>query len=117
MFFALAMQGAAVLVTAVLMWKWQGLSAGNATFYGGATAVVNSGLLAWRWWRGLADYQCDGWHHLKIFYRSCLERFFVVMIFLVAGLFLLRLTPLPMLIGFIVGLLAWVISVLALKTE
>lgn len=83
--------------------------------------MANTGLLAWRWHRGLREFHCDGQRHLKVFHRSFLERFFVVVLMLVAG-FAFGLTspgfaPLAMLIGFIVGQLAWVIAAVALKSE
>lgn len=89
--------------------------------YGGAVAMANSGLLAWRWHRGLRDFHCDGRRHLKNFHRSLKERFFVVILLLAAGfaygLMEPGFQPLAMLSGFVVGQLAWVISMAALKSE
>ncbi len=81
-----------------------------ALLYGGLVALANSGLLVIRWQRGLKDYHCDGRRHLKSFNRSLLERFFVVGVLLAVGFGLLNLPQLVMLSGFIVGQLAWMVS-------
>jgi ATP synthase protein I len=85
--------------------------------FGGGVALLNSGLLVWRWRRGLRDYHCDGGRHLRSFQRSALERFFVVGIMLAMGFALLDLAPSPLLTGFIVGQLAWVIAAAVHKTD
>lgn len=120
MFYGLVGQGAAVLLGALAGWLVWDLEC-MPFLYGGAVAMAGAGLLAWRWKRGLHDYHCDGRRHLKSFRRSHKERFFVVALLLAAG-FWLGLTepgfkPLAVLMGFIVGQLAWVISVAALKSE
>lgn len=83
--------------------------------------MASAGLLTWRWKQGLHDFHCDGRRHLKSFHRSLKERFFVVMLLLAAGFLLGRMgsgfQPMAMLLGFIVGQLAWVIALAALKTE
>jgi hypothetical protein len=120
MFFALVGQGLVVALGAMAAWSIWGLQYGTF-MYGGAASMANAGLLAWRWHKGLRDFHCDGRRHLKVFHRSFLERFIVVVLLLVAG-FAYGLTkpgfqPLAMLIGFVVGQLAWVIAAAALKTE
>lgn len=117
MFSALVLQGSSVAVVVIVAVAWQGWPVGLALGYGGAVALANAGLLVYRWWRGVKDYHCDGERHLRSFHRSSLERFFVVMLLMAAGLGLLRLAPLPMVTGFILGQLAWVIAVAVRKTE
>ena len=117
MFFSYALQSAMVVAVAILLWLWQGAQVGVAVFYGGSAALANIGLLVWRWRRGRYDYHCDGERHLRQFHRSSLERFFVVGILLATGLAGLRLEPLPLLLGFIVGQFAWMFAMLALKTD
>ncbi len=120
MFFALAGQGTAVLAMALAAWMLWDLRFWPFV-YGGMVAMVNAGLLAWRWKQGLRQYHCDGPRHLKSFHRSFKERFFVVVLLLAAGFAYGFLEPgfqpLAMLSGFVVGQLAWVISTAALKTE
>jgi ATP synthase protein I len=77
-----------------------------AVTYGGAVAVVNLAMLVWRWRAGAADYHCDARKHLKGFYRSSMERFFVVGVLLAAGFAVVKSEPLAMLTGFLVAMLA-----------
>ena len=116
-FFALAIQGVAILTVATLLWMWGGWEWGAAALYGGAVSLANSGLLAWRWWRGLADYNSDGSHHLKVFYYSMVERLLVVAVFLAVGLRVLKLAPSSLFIGFIAGLLVGMTVLAARKTK
>lgn len=88
-----------------------------AALYGASAAMVNIGLLLWRWRRGRYDYHCDGERHLRQFHRSGMERFFVVGSMLAMGMAGLNLEPLVMLLGFIVGQVAWLIAATALKTD
>lgn len=85
-----------------------------AVLYGGAVAVVNVALLGWRWQAGTKDYHCDIQRHLKVFYRSSLERFFVVGILLALWFVLVKLEPIAMLTGFMVGQLAGMTASVAL---
>jgi len=117
MFLAYAMQGAMIAAAAILAWLWQGGEVAGAALFGGSAALANIGLLVWRWRRGRYDYHCDGERHLRQFHRSGLERFFVVGIVLAVGMYGLKLEPLAMLLGFIVGQVAWIIAASALKTD
>jgi len=117
MFFGLSLRVFVTSVSALLVWGWWGWAAGAACLFGGGVALLSSGLLVWRWHRGLRDYHCDGGRHLRSFYRSALERFVVVGILLAAGFAMLNLAPLPLLSGFIVGQLAWVIAVAVHMTD
>lgn len=89
--------------------------------YGGMVAMANTGLLAWRWREGLREFHGDGRKHLKRFRRSQKERFFVVVSLLAAGFAHGLMAPgfpsLAVLVGFVVGQLAWLVAVATLKTE
>lgn len=117
MFLALALQAALIAMTSVVAMVWQGGGVAGAVLFGGVVALANTGLMVLRWWRGLRDFHCDGERHLRSFHRSSLERFFVVVVLLATGLALLKLAPLPMMLGFIVGQLAWVIAAAVQNTE
>ncbi len=117
MLFAYGVLCALIIVMSGLAWIWQGGGVGVAVLYGGFATMANIGLLVWRWRRGRYDYHCDGGRHLRQFHRSMMERFFVVGAILAAGIVGLSLEPLPMLVGFIVGQVAWMISASALKTD
>jgi hypothetical protein len=111
MFLALMLQCVAVLLVGVTGWFMQDGLFALALLYGGLVALANSGLLVIRCQRGSRDYHCDGQRHLKSFNRSMLERFFVVGVLLAVGFGLLNLPQFVMLSGFIVGQLAWVVSI------
>ena len=117
MLHAYALQGAVIAISAMLAWFWQAAGVAGAVLYGGAVALANTGLLVWRWRQGRYDYHCDGGRHMKQFYRSSLERFFVVGIVLAVGMYGLKLDPLPVLLGFIVGQVAWMIAAATLMTD
>ena len=116
MFFPATAQALVVLLTAVVIGLWAVPAAGWAALYGGAAALANTALLVWRHWQGERDYHCDAARHLKSFYRSSLERFLMVGIWLAVGLGGWKLEAGPMLAGFVVGLLAWVIAA-AVRTD
>lgn len=110
MFFPATVQGLVVLLTALIIGLWSVPAAAWAALYGGAAALANTGLLVWRHRQGEHDHHCDAARHLRSFYRSSLERFFVVGVWLALGLGGWKLEAAPMLVGFVVGLLAWVIA-------
>jgi hypothetical protein len=120
MFFAFAIQAATVVGGAVGAWWLWSLSL-LSLLYGGAVALANTSLLVWHWRRGLSDFHCDGPRHLKGFHRSLKERFFVVGLLLAAGFGLDLVVPgmqaLPILVGFCIGQLAWMIALPALRTN
>ncbi len=92
-----------------------GAAVALAVLYGGGAALANTALLLWRWRAGAKDYHCDVQKHLKGFYRSSLERFFVVGILLVLWFALVRSEPLAMLTGFLIGQLAGITASMALR--
>ncbi len=94
---------------------WQGAEAALAASYGGLGALLNTALLYWRWSRGATQFHSDANRHLQSFYRSSIERFFVVGLWLAVGFAWMRLSPSAMLTGFVVGQLAWLIASLALR--
>ncbi len=105
---AAAIQGVCVAAAALAVAVSVGAGAVVAVLYGGAVALANSGLLLWRHGRGAQDRLGDAGRHLKQFYRSSLERFVVVGVCLAVGFGVLGLAALPMLLGFVVGQLAWI---------
>jgi F0F1-type ATP synthase assembly protein I len=116
MFYPAAVQGLAVLTTALIIGLAAAPGAGWAALYGGAAALVNTGLLVWRHRQGAREVHCDADRHLRSFYRSSLERFIVVGVWLALGLGGSKLEAAPMLAGFVVGLLAWAIAA-AVRTD
>lgn len=110
MFFPVALQSVVVLLTVAALGYWKGVAAAGAALYGGVAALANSALLGWRQRQAERRIHSDAGRHLRSFYRSSLERIVVVSVWLGLGLGGLGLEPMPMLVGFIIGLLAWVIA-------
>lgn len=110
MFFPATVQGITVLLMALGVGVWMTPAAGWAALYGGAAGWINTVLLIWRHRQGERELHGDAARHLKSFYRSSLERFMAVGAWLALGLGGFALDAVPMLIGFVVGLLAWVIA-------
>lgn len=110
---ALVVQLGVIVLSALLAWLIAAV-AWQPWLYGGLAAWVGAGLLVWRWHRGRRDYHSDAARHLGSFHRSMMERFFVVGVMLAAGFVHAGrapgFDPLVMLLGFIVGQLAWLIA-------
>lgn len=104
-----------IIMIAVLLGAWWGgWGTGAGLLYGGSATLANTALLWWRWYQGLHKFDSNAGRHLRSFFRSSIERFFVVGILLAAGFLLLRLEPFALLAGFVVGQLAWIVASLAL---
>lgn len=117
MFLALWSQASVIGLLALILGVASGWFAGVSLLYGGAVAMLNAGLLVRRWRGGLTDFHCDAARHLKSFQRSMLERFFMATAFLAAGMAGFGLDAPAMLMGFIVGQIAWVIAAAVLKNN
>lgn len=75
---------------------------GKSVLWGGFTALANTVLLTWRMVMGDRP-SFNAQQHLRLMYRSSLERFFVVIMLLALGVLQLNLAPLPVLLGFLAG--------------
>lgn len=76
--------------------------AGISVFWGGFCALVNVCLLLWRMRSG-KNQNIDAGRHLRLLYRSALERFFVVIGLLAFGMLRLKFAPLAIMLGFVAG--------------
>jgi len=110
MFYPVSLQGLIVLATALALGYWKGPAAAGAALYGGTAALANTVLLWGRQRQGERQIHSDAGRHLWSFYRSSLERIIVVSVWLGLGLGGFGLEATPMLAGFVIGLLAWVIA-------
>jgi ATP synthase protein I len=103
-------------MTAYGVW---GLDVAGATGFGAIIAIANTVLIAWHMRPGSGKSNKGGelgaQHYLRQFYRSWLERYLVVGILLALGLGGLKLMPLALLAGFILGQLIWIIAPLTIK--
>lgn len=103
-------QLAMTAIGALLASLFMGPVAAFAALYGGAVALSNTLLLAWRASEGAGRPVQDPRRELAWVIRSSMERFFWVSLLLAAGLGWMKLMPLPMLAGFALGQLTLVVS-------
>lgn len=106
----LNIQALLAAAAAVLGYFYGGMPAAWAALFGAGIALSNTLLLVWRLHRGKRQVHADAHRHLRSFYFSTLERFFVVGGLLAVGLGALKLMPLPLLAAFVAGQIAWMIS-------
>jgi hypothetical protein len=74
-----------------------------AVLGGGAISVVNSALLAWRMVRAASHPANEAHHQLRLMYFYATERFLVVVVLLCICIAVLKLPPLAILGGFVLG--------------
>jgi hypothetical protein len=74
-----------------------------AVLSGGGVSVLNGSLLAWRMSRAAMHPAHDAHHQLRLMYVYAAERFLVVVALLGLCLAALRLSPLAVLGGFVMG--------------
>ncbi|WP_297528150.1 ATP synthase subunit I [Thiohalobacter sp.] len=99
----------ALFVAAGSAWPG-GVQGAVAALFGGAVAMTNTALLAWRAAR-MARRPTDTPHRdLRQMYFAALERFAIVAMLLAAGLGALHLEPGPLLAAFIAGQLLHMFS-------
>lgn len=74
-----------------------------AVLSGGGISIVNSVLLAWRMVRAATHPAHEAHHQLRLMYFYATERFLVVVALLCLGIVVLKLSPLALLGGFVMG--------------
>jgi len=121
------LQVAITLIAAGMAYGWYGTAQfALAVLSGGLVSVLNGTLLAWRMSRTAlrsahAAHDSSGAHHqLRLMYFYAAERFLVVVALLGIGMAVLKLAPLALLGGFVVGQATLLIAQLILsrfKTE
>jgi ATP synthase protein I len=103
---ALAQAGlapAAALIGAI----FAGISAGLAVLYGVLIALAVSLVLVWREWQSMRHPEWDQHRLFKQFIRTGIERLLVLVGLLFVGLGVLKLMPLPLLLGLLLAQLGW----------
>lgn len=86
------------------------IHAGIAAIFGGAIALVNTLLLRWNFERAEHFAGNDAGQNMKLLYRTAAMRLFSTIGLFVIALGVLKLEPLPVLVGFITGLVALLIA-------
>lgn len=103
-------QAALTPVAALLGWVFAGKDAAVALPYGVLAALAVSLVLVWREWQAMRHPEWDAHRLLKQFIRTGVERLVVLVVVLLTGLGLLKLAPLPLLLGVLLAQLAWLAS-------
>lgn len=93
-----------------LLLFWLGKNVAVAAFFGGAVAVANALFLFWCMRAGARRATRDARQELAWLVRFSMERFLMVALLIVAGLGWLKLMPVPLLTGFVLGQLTLVVS-------
>jgi ATP synthase protein I len=106
----LSIQAIVAVLAAGVGYFSDGVPAALAALFGAAIALSNSLLLTWRMRQGKRHLHADVQRHLRTFYFSTIERYVVVGGLLAIGIGALQLSPLPLLVAFIAGQMAWMIS-------
>lgn len=102
----LVIQLSLVAVASIGFFTLDGVMPAGSVLFGGGIAVVNLLLLEWR--RRVADSgpALSATASLRVLYRTALERFVAVVALFAVALGVLRLDPLALIGGFIIGQLA-----------
>lgn len=95
--FVAALSGAAIA----------GMDAGLAAAYGVLVALAVSAVLVWRERQSMAHPEWDQHRLLKMFVRVSVERLILLVALLSLGLGVLKLAPLPLLLGLVLAQFAW----------
>ena len=100
----LGMQMAATLVAAAIAYGIKGTPQfALAVLSGGGVSVVNGALLAWRMSRAALSSVQNAHHQLRLMYFYAAERFLAVVVLLGLCMVALKLSPLALLGGFVMG--------------
>ena len=109
----LSLQLASLILVSFGVYVLWGAAVAKAAWFGAFIATTNTLLIAWRM---RPNNKMPGKPaSLNEFIRSWLERYLVVGVLLALGLGWLKLLPLGLLSGFILGQLIWILAPLTIK--
>lgn len=94
-------------IAALLGGGFAGIEAGLAALYGVLAALAVSAVLVWRERQSMRHPEWDQHRLFKLFIRAGLERLVLLVLLLSVGLGVLKLAPLPLLLGLVLAQLAW----------
>ncbi len=103
---ALAQAGLAP-IAALTGWMFAGIGAGVAALYGVLVALAVSAVLVWREQQSMRHPEWDQHRLFKVFIRAGVERLVLLVGLLIVGFGVLKLSPLPMLLGLVLAQFAW----------
>ncbi|HEY9145159.1 MAG TPA: ATP synthase subunit I [Thiobacillus sp.] len=84
-----------------------GVDAGLAALYGVLVALAVSAVLVWRERQSMDHPEWDQHRLFKLFIRVGIERLTLLIGLLIVGLGVLKLAPLPLLLGLVLAQFAW----------
>jgi len=94
-------------IAALTGWMFAGIGAALAVLYGVLVALAVSTVLVWRERQTMRHPEWDQHRLFKVFIRAGIERLVLLVGLLVAGLAVLKLAPLPMMLGLVLAQMAW----------
>ena len=103
---ALAQAGLA-LIAALISGGLAGVGAGLAALYGALAALAVSTVLVWHERQSMRHPEWDQHRLFKVFVRAGVERLLLLAGLLIVGLGVLKLAPLPLLLGLLLAQLGW----------
>ncbi|MFO7542100.1 MAG: hypothetical protein R6W97_04690 [Thiobacillus sp.] len=106
---ALAQAGLAPLA-ALFAGGVAGVESGLAVLYGVLVALAVSVVLVARERQSMRHPEWDQHRLLKLFIRTGIERLALLVGLLIVGLVVLKLTPLPVLLGLVLAQFAWLVA-------
>jgi len=99
-----------VIASALAFLIAAGASAAGAAAYGGATALLNAWMLARRV-RSASDTALQAPERGALsLYLGAVQRFVTVLALLILGMGWLQLAPLPLIVGFVVGQVGFIVG-------
>ena len=104
-------------VAALTAWVLAGTGAGLAMLYGALIALAVSAVLVWREWQSIRHPEWDQHRLLKLFIRTAVERLALLAGLLFVGLAVLKLAPLPLLLGLVLAQFAWLAAAIGQRSK
>lgn len=102
----LLIQAVLTLLGSAAAYLIEGYAASLAVLFGGGIVMVNTLLLHWHHARAVRTAGIDVGKNMRILYRAALERFVITLALFAIGIGIMRLAPLPLILGFIAVQLA-----------
>jgi hypothetical protein len=109
------LQGVITIVGAFFTYIFVTPPASKSLVYGSFIALVSTLFLAWRFKQGERKESLGAEWALRQAYRTSIERFVWTAVMLGVGFGLLKLAPLWILAGFVVGQVAWLLVPIWMK--
>lgn len=100
-------QAVLAMLAAIFGGLFVGLEAALAALFGGLSALAVSVVLMWREQQSIRHPEWDQHRLFKLFIRVGVERLFVLAGLLAVGLGVLRLSPLPLMLGLLLAQFGW----------